>query len=313
MDIESIGFVPLGSFPFPYKYLIGLGFYFYIKNQIDPKEKVITKLEYLLFLPAILYGLLRTYWYVQIHSGLNKDIFWNVYQTGFFVYNEFVYLLFNLGIMVSAIRFQNKMQARIKGSGSKLKNWDWLLTFSWSFTGMIILNLLHQTAAVLFNLEHSGQFYYLILLFNSIYIYWIGFVGYTKSNLLFKTYALKGQVAEQANVDPLKERLTYFMQEQEIFTNQNLKVNDLALLLKLSDKELSLLIHENFGKSFTDYINDYRVEKVKSLLLSPEQEKYTLLAIAEKAGFSSKSSFNAVFKKTTGMTPTQYKKMNNVD
>jgi AraC-like DNA-binding protein len=59
--------------------------------------------------------------------------------------------------------------------------------------------------------------------------------------------------------------------------------------------------------SFSDYINQQRIEKVKKLLKSEDQKKYTLLAIAENAGFSSKSSFNAVFKKMTGLTPTQYK------
>ena len=51
-------------------------------------------MEYALFVPAVLYGLLRLYWYVYMHMGWDKDIFWNVYKSGFFVYNEFVYLIF---------------------------------------------------------------------------------------------------------------------------------------------------------------------------------------------------------------------------
>lgn len=300
--------VPLAAFPFPYKYLIGVGFYFFIKHQISAEAKVITRAEYCLFLPAVLYGLVRTYWYVQLHSGLDVAIFFKVYQSGFFTYNEFAYLLFNLSIMAFAIRFLKRMQPRIKGSVSKLKNWKWLLQFSWVFVLMTILNLLHQSAAVLFDLEDSGKFYLIILVLNVLYIYWIGFVGYTKSNLLFKTYTLKEQEKDQIQDNPLKAQLEFFTHEKEIFTNQNLKVADLADLLEVPEKELSLFIHENFGQSFTDYINQYRVEKVKTLLFAPDQAQFTLLAIAEKAGFSSKSSFNAVFKKVVGMTPTQYKR-----
>ena len=95
--------------------------------------------------------------------------------------------------------------------------------------------------------------------------------------------------------------------KKSMLANKNLKISDLASLLNTTDKALSHHIHENFGMSFTNYINQLRVEKVKTLLYSREQDKYTLLAIAEKAGFSSKSSFNAVFKKITGLTPTQYK------
>lgn len=70
---------------------------------------------------------------------------------------------------------------------------------------------------------------------------------------------------------------------------------------------MSLYIRESLEISFKEYINQLRVEKVKRLINEGEQEKYTLLSIAEKAGFSSKSSFNEVFKKVTGLTPTQYK------
>ncbi len=307
MNVNSIGFLPLTSFPFPYKYLIGVGFYFYIKSQIEKKAYVISFVEYLLFIPAILYGILRAYWYVMLHSGIDEYIFYRVYQTGFFLYNDFVYLTFNLILMIYILGFINKNKEIIKGSLSIRKNWEWLSTFSWMFIVFIILNLLHQIIAVLFNLEDSGEFYYVILVLNSLYIYWIGFVGFTKSNLLFKTFYLKDRKEDEID-SVLKNKIEYYMKTEEIFTNQNLKVSDLASLLPISEKELSLYIHDTYHMSFNDFINTYRIEKVKTLLVSSEEKKFTLLAIAEKSGFSSKSSFNAVFKKITGLTPTQYKK-----
>ncbi|GAB5550791.1 MAG: hypothetical protein Sapg2KO_03820 [Saprospiraceae bacterium] len=142
-----------------------------------------------------------------------------------------------------------------------------------------------------------------------MYIYWIGFIGFTKSNFLFKTYQLRETEKVILVKNPLKTQLENLINQEEIYTNQNLKVSDLAKLLEMNEKDLSLFIYENYGLSFTDYINFHRVEKVKTLLLSLEYEKFTLLALAEQAGFSSKSSFNAVFKKVTGLTPTQYKKI----
>ncbi|WP_299179584.1 AraC family transcriptional regulator [uncultured Aquimarina sp.] len=209
--------------------------------------------------------------------------------------------------MIYILGFINKNKEIIKGSLSIRKNWEWLSTFSWMFIVFIILNLLHQIIAVLFNLEDSGEFYYVILVLNSLYIYWIGFVGFTKSNLLFKTFYLKDRKEDEID-SVLKNKIEYYMKTEEIFTNQNLKVSDLASLLPISEKELSLYIHDTYHMSFNDFINTYRIEKVKTLLVSSEEKKFTLLAIAEKSGFSSKSSFNAVFKKITGLTPTQYKK-----
>ena len=112
---------------------------------------------------------------------------------------------------------------------------------------------------------------------------------------------------EGTSPHPWSQSLEHLMNEKEVFTNKNLRLSHLASLLNTTDRELSLYIHESLGVSFTEYINRLRVEKVKRLIHEGEQEKYTLLGIAEKAGFSSKSSFNEVFKKVTGLTPTQYK------
>lgn len=305
MGTTTIGPIPLSSFPFPYKYLIGVGFYFYIKRQISNK-KLITPIEYFLFLPAIIYGFLRLYWYINIHTGIDKYLFVRVYQTGFFLYNDIAYLLFNVCMMVYTIRFLNKYKDHIKGTSSVHKNWKWLHTFSWVFIVFIVLNLLHQIIAISFNLEDSGQFYYVILLLNSLYIYWIGYIGFTKSKLLFRSFVLK-DIEQQQFYTALKNKLDYIMTTKEVYTNKHLKVVDLATLLDIKEKELSTYLQETTSMSFSDFINSYRIDKVKTLLQSPQVEKYTLVAIGEKAGFSSKSSFNAVFKKATGMTPSQYK------
>ncbi len=308
MEIYNIGFIPLSSLPFPYKYLIGVGFYFYIKSQISKEEKVITKYDYLLFLPAFCYGLLRTYWYVMLHSGIDKDIFWNVYQSGFFIYNEYEYLIFNLLLLSFTVKFIKRNKTQLKGANITRKNWDWLLRFSYAFIIIIILNLVLAAMVQIVGDLYSGKIYTIILILNSIYIYWVGLESLTKSKYLFNTFTLKRQsFIEDRTPNSLAQKLEYYINEEEIFANKNLKVSDLAILLGATEKELSLYIHESFAMSFSDYINQFRIEKVKTLLKTEDQKKYTLLAIAENAGFSSKSSFNAVFKKVTGITPTQYK------
>ena len=308
LDISYIGFVPLTSFPFPYKYLIGVGFYFYIKNQIVQKERTVFKPDYLLFLPAILYGLLRGYWYIILHSGIDKDIFWKVYKSGFFIYNEYIYLIFNLLLTAHSIRFLKKNKAQIRGFNISRKNWEWLLKFSYAFAIIIIINLVLAVIVHIVGDKYNGAVYSIILILNSIYIYWVGFESITQSKFLFNKFTLKSQKPKENQApNPLAQKLDYYINAEEIFANKNLKVSDVSALLHTTEKELSLYIHESFEMSFSEYINQLRVEKVKTLLRTKEQSKYTLPAIAEIAGFSSKSSFNAVFKRMTGLTPTQYK------
>ena len=67
-------------------------------------------------------------------------------------------------------------------------------------------------------------------------------------------------------------------------------------------------INEQLGKNFYDFINAYRVEAFKAKLQDPKFAAYSILGVALESGFKSKSSFNAIFKKVTGMTPSQYKK-----
>ncbi len=308
MRIDTILGIPLASFPFPYKYLIGVGFYFYMKSQVSKDENSIAWQEYLLFLPALFYGILRTYWYITMHTGIDKNIFFKVYTTGFFVYNEFAYLTFNLILLFFTIRFLKRNSTKIRGLHKVKKNWNWLLKFTYVFTIFTLVNLIHQIVMSIFGLQDSGPLYLIILILNTVYIYWLGIESLTKSQFLFNEFHFKqdnNTITESSN--SLASKLEYYIKEEEIFTNKNLKVSDLAAMVNITEKELSSYIHKSFDMSFSDYINQLRVEKVKMLLKTEDHKKYTLLAIGEKAGFSSKSSFNAVFKKVTGLTPTQYK------
>jgi AraC-like DNA-binding protein len=61
-------------------------------------------------------------------------------------------------------------------------------------------------------------------------------------------------------------------------------------------------------KNFYDLVNGYRVEEAKRLLLDPKNTNYTILSVGFEAGFNSKTTFNTVFKKFTGLTPTDFRK-----
>ena len=72
---------------------------------------------------------------------------------------------------------------------------------------------------------------------------------------------------------------------------------------------ISTYLNKELGVNFFNYINGFRVEKAKELLSNSRKKKETLLAIAFDSGFNSKSSFNLIFKRSTGMTPSEYRKI----
>jgi len=102
-------------------------------------------------------------------------------------------------------------------------------------------------------------------------------------------------------------KLLEFMEKERPFTEGDLTIQKLAEKLSIPAPHLSQTINERLGKSFPDFINSYRIEEAKKRLLDPAFKHLSILGIAEDVGFSSKSSFNAVFKKHTDMTPSEFR------
>jgi len=97
------------------------------------------------------------------------------------------------------------------------------------------------------------------------------------------------------------------MQKERVYTNSELSLDDVASGINISSHTLSQLLNVFIRRNFFNYVNEFRVKEVKRLLVDPGFDNYSLLGIAEEAGFNSKSSFNRIFKNETGMTPSAYK------
>lgn len=101
--------------------------------------------------------------------------------------------------------------------------------------------------------------------------------------------------------------LAAHMQNNKPYLNPELTVEMLAKQLRMHPKELSKLINEHLQQNFFDFVNRYRIRDAQDLLLNSPDKKITVLEILYKTGFNSKSSFNTLFKKYTGVTPTEFK------
>ena len=116
-----------------------------------------------------------------------------------------------------------------------------------------------------------------------------------------KTGISKGKMDEMAT------SIIALMEKEKLYTETELTLKQLAEKLQCPTYQVSQVINEGLGKNFYDLVNSYRVEEAKRLLLDPKNENYTILSVAFEAGFNSKTTFNTVFKKFTGATPTEYR------
>lgn len=105
--------------------------------------------------------------------------------------------------------------------------------------------------------------------------------------------------------NPLIVQLKEFMDAKKPFKNPNLKSSDIANELSISTHQLSQLLNDSIGKSFSNFVNEYRVEEAKQIISS--NTKYTLDAIGKESGFNSKSTFYTYFKRVVGVTPSKYR------
>ena len=104
----------------------------------------------------------------------------------------------------------------------------------------------------------------------------------------------------------LAEKLEDVMRREKPYIHPDLKIADLATAIGTSAHTLSYLFNQYLERNYYDYINDYRISEFKRLVNTDEYARYTLSALAELCGFSSRASFFRYFKKATGITPNEY-------
>ncbi len=103
-------------------------------------------------------------------------------------------------------------------------------------------------------------------------------------------------------------QIIFLVEKDKLFINPNLILRDIADQMPISRTYVSQIINENSGCNFYDFINTYRVEEVKKCLADENKKNKCILDCALNAGFKSKATFNTIFKKETGQTPSQYRK-----
>ncbi len=109
----------------------------------------------------------------------------------------------------------------------------------------------------------------------------------------------------------LHRRIVAHLSEQRILSDTSLSLKKLALDLQTNTKYVSLVINDFEGASFPNFINRMRINLVMQLMADEGNKSFTLFALGQMAGFKSKSTFIEAFKQQTGVTPSEYQRINN--
>jgi len=104
------------------------------------------------------------------------------------------------------------------------------------------------------------------------------------------------------------ERIESVLIQKELFLIPDITLRDFSEHVGLSPRETSYLINKGLNMSFIDFINRYRINRFKELATNKEYGHLSLLGIAYESGFNSKSTFNRVFRKMEGKSPSAFLK-----
>jgi AraC-like DNA-binding protein len=269
-------------------FFIGIALYYYLKSSVENIKKIPNSWKIHIAVLAIIIALICI-----IKPYKSNVTIWN----GYFIH--FFYSVWGFYILISGFVLKDVFRKLFVKNEKLTTSELWLI---WVFIGNVLI----------FTAYLVGYFYlYLVgtITFSVVFYVLLIFLLF-KSNRenVFKDipekYASKKIKTKEANA--LVASLNSVMLEKQFHKNTNVKLIDIAKELQISTHQLSQLLNDNLGKSFAFFINEYRIEEAKQLL--KENNQFTLEAIGFEAGFSSKSTFYATFKKIVGQTPSAFKK-----
>lgn len=133
----------------------------------------------------------------------------------------------------------------------------------------------------------------------------IALIWYTKYRPKNPTGESSDQEEEELN--EIFNKTIDLITSEKYFLNKSLKLSDLAKELSYNERQLSRSINKHSNGNFNKFINSFRIEHSKELLIGGRFDHYTIEAIADECGFSNKVSFYNAFKSETGMSPTQFR------
>jgi YesN/AraC family two-component response regulator len=135
------------------------------------------------------------------------------------------------------------------------------------------------------------------------------FKGWTQSDLfsgIEETKKYKSSTLSADEAEKYQKMLFKYIEKERPFLDPDLTLKKLSESINIPSRHLSQLINENNDTNFYDFINSFRIETAKKLLILSGKGK-TVSEILYEVGFNSKSSFNTAFKKDTGLTPTEFR------
>jgi AraC-like DNA-binding protein len=332
-------------FPFQNFFLLGPIIFFYTRALLNPGERF-RKKDWPHFIPASLYVLYTMFMFAADSLILQHPYFYadghdrdldtwyrvaGIVSLSFYLFLSLRYYSAYKKAAVQILSFAETMLFR------------WVKRYLLALLTMQALDVLFLFLYPAWGSFTAKWWYYFVF---SILFYYIAFLGYTnpirplfsfrllgkgsgalllpqsKQLLAFTPVLLleheseqiieTGQKKEDVPLEDDREiiswkvRLLDLMTDQEVYKDPEITLSSLARLLDTNASVLSKVVNKGFGVNFNDFINGYRVAAFQKYVAEGKHKLQTILGLSIDCGFNSKTTFNRVFKKHTGISPKEY-------
>jgi AraC-like DNA-binding protein len=291
--------------------------YLYVKSIFRKEHKWLNK-NLIHFIPSVIFIVfISTPILVSLNQGEMLFDYLNFigeHRNEMFTLFDIVFVVYSIISINTFLTYKRALKHQYSTFSSK--EYDWIL---YLLMGTLVISSGHLLLSLNSHLSGTEPFErsYLTISSMILLVIYLGYHGISQSRILLPNFLLdnsKGKKQENQNtihqdeLQKIKLRLEELLLSEKVYLNQDLTLNKLADLIPTTNKKLSAFINHELNTSFYDLINAYRIESVKEKMKSNQYDHLTLLGVAYDSGFNSKTTFNRIFKKETGLSPSDYKK-----
>jgi len=313
----------VGSFAY---YIDAALLYFYVKSLIF-RDFHIRKKDYYHFIPLVLFAIFMIAAYFRFPLAQRLD--WINHET--FVYSapyitsDFLCKILRVIYCIASFRLILKYKDLLKATHSNIEKVDvfWLKLLVVGFLIVTVMEVLLGLAKFIGVVMHYDFQHY-----NLSFFEFIGLSGYYVTFLLVCTLVFTSMryfanfeaIRQKKEPEPAKkpvqekllnpefaEKIDGLMRSEKPYLMADVTLDMLAEKLAIPARDLSMIINRHFDNNFYEFINNYRIEEAKKILIDPKNKDKTITDIYLEVGFNSKSVFNTFFKKIVGQTPSEYR------
>jgi len=264
-----------------------------------------SKVSIYLVLPFLMVSIVHLIHFLYFSSTTEIAMLPDFNEEGLLLYTNILSFVFNGVVIYLILKIIDAFLKQSKSATKLIKN-KILMYRRIIFLSVLCVSvgLISLAIMAFFNIFYSFIIYpfYIVL---SISIYWVGYVGIRKAEVVNKLN--EGEQKSISGYD-MFQRINQFISVEKKYLDVNISLNDIASTFAITAGYLSKLINTHTEKNFSDYINQQRINVAKKMIENPQFNHYKIESIGLESGFKSKSNFYSAFKKFTGQTPAQYRK-----